>query len=252
MSLVVTHDAGFFSCCSVKLQMIITYIHTHRCLPHIINGSKQFSLYKANPEEDVTYDFFDEFRSKEEISWCPSFSNNFQYKNYRTINFSGLQPVLSAYFTPSKDVLHHEALLFDKYKFDPENTIGVYYRGTDKIRETNIATFADFERKVEQIWTQKEDILLLTDSQQMADSFQKRFPTAKMILENKLSSTNRGIHFENRPETNYADMMWLFASFLILSKSAHLVCTSGNCSLWIALYRGHNKNIHQNHNKRWI
>ena len=59
----VTHDAGFFSCASVKLENIVNYYNKKGKIPRSVNGSSQFSLYKDNKKRDITYDFFEHYNS---------------------------------------------------------------------------------------------------------------------------------------------------------------------------------------------
>ncbi len=40
------HNAGFFSCCSVKLTKIVEFINSNKRLPDNVDSSEQFSLYK--------------------------------------------------------------------------------------------------------------------------------------------------------------------------------------------------------------
>jgi hypothetical protein len=35
----ILHNAGFFSCCSVRLHMIIQYFNSYKKLPQIVNSS---------------------------------------------------------------------------------------------------------------------------------------------------------------------------------------------------------------------
>ena len=54
----IDHNAGFFSCCSVKLNMIVDFIHSNKSLPDIVDSSKQFILYKNDKNIDITFDYF--------------------------------------------------------------------------------------------------------------------------------------------------------------------------------------------------
>ena len=40
------NNAGFFSCCSVKLYKIIEFINSNKRLPDNVDSSKQFKMYK--------------------------------------------------------------------------------------------------------------------------------------------------------------------------------------------------------------
>ena len=42
----ITHNSGFFSCCSVKLTKIIEFINSNKRLPDNVDSSEQFKLYK--------------------------------------------------------------------------------------------------------------------------------------------------------------------------------------------------------------
>ena len=58
MCVVATHNAGFFSCCSVKLSNIVNFINKYKKIPDIVDSSVQFDWYKQSSNEDITYDYF--------------------------------------------------------------------------------------------------------------------------------------------------------------------------------------------------
>lgn len=41
-TLITTHNASFFSCCSMKLNMITNYINSNKKLPLTVDSSQQF------------------------------------------------------------------------------------------------------------------------------------------------------------------------------------------------------------------
>jgi hypothetical protein len=53
-------------------------------------------------------------------------------------------------------------------------------------------------------------------------------------------------------DKNFEFSKYYLAITIIMSKCKYIICGSGNCSLWIILYRGHAKNIFQNLNNIWI
>ena len=69
MNLVVTHNAGFFSCCSVKLHRIVEFINKHKKLPDTCDSSQQFQWYKRTNSHlinrDITYDYFKHYNTIE-------------------------------------------------------------------------------------------------------------------------------------------------------------------------------------------
>lgn len=142
-----------------------------------------------------------------------------------------------------------------KYNIVSDNTLAVYYRGTDKFIETRIASFNDFYNKIIEIVNINKDIniLLQTDTAQFIDYINdKNLKNVVIIDENKTSYTNKGIHVEQRNNnTNYQDMLYFLSTIIIISRCKYIICSSGNCSMWIMLYRENNKNVIQYLNGTW-
>ena len=80
---------------------------------------------------------------------------------------------------------------------------------------------------------------------------EKNLKNIIIIDENRTSYTSKGIHYEQSLSTNYYDMLNFLSTIIILSKCKYIICSSGNCSIWIMLYRGHNKNVIQYLNGNW-
>jgi hypothetical protein len=219
-------------------------------------------MYKINKMNDITFDFFENYNN---ILTNIQFTHllkydgeilHMQYKNYVKIDFDNICPFVEKYFQPSANIISTNADLLKKYDIIADEYIGVYYRGTDKIKELNLCDFSQFEYKVKEILNngnnQKLKILLVTDSKQMLDYFSSKFENIVFVEENKVSSSNNGIHNENCSSVNYSDIMYLFATFIILSKCKYYVCGSNNGALWTMYYRGNGKNVYQNFNNEWI
>jgi hypothetical protein len=249
------HHHGFFSCLSVRLLDIVNFIKYNNKLPNDVDSSELFSLYKDidNQNNDITYDYFKRYNNikcKNFIN-C-SFSHNFQYIDYAKLhtNNSGL---INKYFNPSEKINETVINLQKIYKINIDNTVGVYYRGTDKYCETPIAEFDDFYNKIVSIKDiENKQIIIQTDTTQFLDYIKnKKLNNVIIIKENSTSSTRRGIHKEKTGKENHECMIYLFSTFLILSKCKYFICSSGNCSLWMVLYRGHGKNIRQFCRKKW-
>ena len=54
------------------------------------------------------------------------------------------------------------------------------------------------------------------------------------------------------PQLNYKFSKYFLAIVIIMSKCKHVVCGSGNISMWIAFFRGNVENFHQFFNGRWV
>ena len=67
MTLTITHNAGFFSCCSLRLHYIINYINLNSKIPNNVDSSNQYQWYKLNNEEDI-------------IQYFKNWNKRFKYK----------------------------------------------------------------------------------------------------------------------------------------------------------------------------
>lgn len=255
MSVVSNHNAGFFSCCAVKLYNIIHYINTHSKLPDYIDSSAQFVMYKKD-NTDVTYDYFEDYNHTNDIliTYPIDYHYDYQFIDYSKFDYIHIIPVIKKYFSPSKKVINTVTNLEQKYNINYNSTIAVYYRGTDKYIETQAASFDIFYSKIEEIinLNVNKQIIIQTDTAQFIDYIiDKKLKNVIIFNENATSYTKHGIHKEKTNIENYNDMFNLFATFIILSKCNYLICSSGNCSQWMMMYRENSENVHQFCNNVW-
>jgi hypothetical protein len=255
----ITHNAGFFSCCSVKICKIINYFTEHTVLPSQIDGSRLFHMYKIDRNIDITHDFFtDPNDITEIIKYDKKISIdrfNFQFENYKTVDYQSIIPFVKKYFTPSTQIVGIYRSLVTKYSINDNNCIGLYYRGTDKCSETKLDSFDSYYIKLLELVMENKNIQILiqTDTRQFID-YIKTKPLRNVIIidENSTSSSSKGIHKEKTPAENYVDIQTLFATFLLISKCKYIICSSGNCSIWMMYYRGHANNVYQSLNRSWL
>lgn len=265
-TLICRHDAGFFSCCTVKLNEIISYINANKSLPTKIDCSKTWKLY--NPYwlsdrtsfHDITSDFFE--NDNNNITITPYYKPLWYISDYN--NTSDINTIIKKYFTPNGIIVNNSNILIRKYKIYVNNCIGLYVRMTDKRRETNVGEFEDYKNKLNDILENepKLKILIVTDSTDFLNYIKEQFKSIIIINELRTStSTLVGIHKNSDTgridkdviENNYNEIInYLFPAFLILSKCKYYVCNSSNCSMWTTLYRKSNKNVYEFSNNIWI
>ena len=255
----ITHakNAGFFSCCSVKLTKIIEFINSKKILPENVDSSELFMLYKKEINKDITFDYFKNHKDVQDIDIIFPINHHwdYQFRNYSDMDYKCIAPVINKYFSPSIEINKIVLELENKYNIIHDNTIAVYYRGTDKYTETQLAPFDEFYRKILQLVNINENIniLLQTDSAKFIDYInEKNLKNVIIIHENKTSYSNKGIHNEQKNnDINYQDMFYFLSTIIIMSKCKYIICSSGNCSLWIMLYKGNKENIVQYLNGKW-
>ena len=148
----ITHNAGFFSCCSVKLNKIINFINSNKRLPDSVDSSTQFIWYKndKNKNKDITFDYFQNYINIPNVNIIHpiKYHHTHQFKNYANLDYKCITPLIKKYFSPSAKINEIVNNIEKKYNIVCANTLAVYYRGTDKFKETQIASFNDFYNKI--------------------------------------------------------------------------------------------------------
>lgn len=231
----INHNAGFFSCCSKRLEVIIEYYNCHKMLPLGVDSSQLFDMYKRNMRRDITYEYFkedDSNFSKNDIRICQE-DGEPQFTDYRKINYEDVGLFISKYFMVSNKIIKLIDKLENRYKIDYENICAVYYRGTDKILETNIATYDEFINKAKDV-NQKVKFLVQTDEKEFRDKFIKEFGENRCIIIKEIDIEDKFMH-----------SLYLLSIVIMISKMKYIICSSSNVSLWIMFYRGNANNVWQ-------
>ena len=260
MSLVITHNAGFFSCCSVKLDIIVDYINSHKKLPNVVDSSKQFELYKIDKNVDVTYDYFentnnlsdDEFNEYSKIDY----KHTHQFINYLNLDFTNICPIVKKYFSPSERINDIIKYMEQKYNLEYDNICVLFYRGNDKIKETKICDYHDYMEYANLIVNKNPNIkfLVQSDETEFIELMTKTYPNNSFYFNDEIRHINKcnsSVDIVMRDKNDVFSKYYL-AITIIMSKCEYIICGSGNCSIWIMLYRGNSKNVYQNLNKRWL
>lgn len=256
----VRNNHGFFSCCSVRLYEIINFYNEHRCFPPILDSTEMFLQYKPTAA-DVTFDFFEHYNNVEKQISHPIPSIDaymYQFTNYKDIPYSSLKPYVKRYFTPTSQIKTRQQEIISKYQIETQNCIAIYYRGTDKQKETHVDSYESFYRRLTYLLRlinkPEIKILLQTDTKQFQDYIKTKITTNDVIVVEELapSTSNTGIHNERSNQENHADMLNLLPVLLIAAQCKYIICTSGNVSVWTLLFRGNSDNVHQNLDRAWI
>ena len=150
-TLVVNHNAGFFSCYTIRLLNILSYFNKNKKCPEKVDSTRQFLDYKVDNTKDYTHEYI-----KLNESLNIEYNNNIkitnedreiQFSNYKNINFQDIKPFIEKYFSPSDNILKIVYELENKYISDYSNLAVFYFRGTDKNIETNLCDFNSYIEK---------------------------------------------------------------------------------------------------------
>jgi hypothetical protein len=261
MSIKLSHNAGFFSCCSVLLDEIIKYVNIHHSLP-TVDSSAQFKWYKPEDRinDDITYDYFehyDNIESDTEIFSCQiDFIQQYQFGIYSKLNYKNIQPIVKKYFSPSVEIKKIIAVMENKYTLNYDNICVLFYRGNDKNRETLICGYDEYFKIANIILQKNPQIIFLiqSDETEFIEYFLTKFPNNSLYFKDEIRHIKKcdsTVDMEMK-STNYQYSKYYLAITHIMAKCNTVVCGSGNCSIWIMLFRGNCKNVYQQLYRQWF
>lgn len=256
MSIIITHNAGFFSCCSVKLHKIVDYINSNNELPQVVDSSQQFKWYKNINDNDITYDYFENYNMTNiQINPPINFHNLYQFILYSDLDYSNITPLIKKYFSPSnviKTIINDMEL---KYNLIYENICVLFYRGNDKVTETHLCNYDEYLTYAIELLKINPNIIFLiqSDESEFIEFMTIQFPNNSFYFKDEIrhmQKCNDTVDIKFAVTNNEFSKKYL-AITIIMSKCKYILCGSGNCSLWIMLYREHNKNTFQNLDGSW-
>lgn len=254
--LTVTHNAGFFSCATIRLIEIMKYFNIFKCLPDEVDSSAQFAFFKKSQEENVVPEFFSEtdvilYHTKEVVA--TSEPGEISFGDYSKLNFEDIKPFVDKYFSPSARIRGIAERYESKYLIDFENTCAVFYRGNDKSKECEVTPYKDFIDKAREIKSANPEVRFLVqpDETEFLQAFTAEFPDCCFHFSETphMRRKDSAIFYELPPEKKTEHGCCFLAAVITMAKCKHVINHSGNGGMWLALYRGSAKNVHQFRNK---
>ena len=247
----ITHSSGFFSCCSVKLDKIIEYVNANKRLPNKIDSSEQFKWYKKG-DEDVTYEFFTpygEINENIEIDDDVDYKENYQYIKFSELNYNKICPYVTKYFTPSLDVKKYIDTIENKYEIDYDNTCALFSRGNDKATEMALPPYDYYLNTANSILKENPSMkfLIQSDETEFIEFISENFPNNSFYFKDEIRhmrKTNSTVDLNLKNDILEFSKKYL-AITNIMSRCKYVVCASGNCSIWITLYRKNSVGVFQ-------
>lgn len=255
----VAHSSGFFSCSLVALRCLLDHINTTSTLPSNFIRNNQYTHYKSR-DIDMTSLLFEYNPSVETTCTLPinltSENREDQFSDYRCLNFKDVGNLVNRYFAPSVTILNKVDELVAKYQIDFDNTCAVFYRGNDKIIETEISGYDRFIEKATMKQSKEPNLkfLIQTDENEFLSSFLNIFSNNTTYFHEleRLDKSNNCVFFTLPLEKREAHAINYLATIIILSKCKHLITHSGNGGMWAVLYRGHMDGVDQILHDEWL
>jgi hypothetical protein len=287
-NLKIVHNYGFFSDCSIRLHGIIEYFNSERTLPDDVDTTDMFGWYKltlsqndsvietqTNKEliQDITFEYFTHYSEYENINNTNmiDYVESYQYANYSKLKYDDIVPFIKKYFSPSIEIQNIITNIEKKYslsieqtsesivrlskELDYNNICVLYYRGNDKNTETQICGYDEYVLLAQDMLKKHPDIcfLIQSDETEFIEEMTLLFPNSFYFKEEirHMPRQLTTVDMVMRENIDIFSKNYL-AITIIMSKCKYIICGSGNCSIWIMLYRGNSNNVYQNINGKWI
>lgn len=257
----ITHNAGFFSCCCIRLLEIVNFYNTYGILPPKVDSSEQLAWYKSHPKHNLWNDIFNEIYVTNHDITLPekiqltTEAAELQFSNYKLINFKVTTRLITKYFMPGFNQLQRQLQMFKNNIPENRDLCAVFYRGNDKSRETTIASYQEFINKAKEIQKLDPNIQFVVqpDETEFLQAFKSEFPDAVHFQEcEHMSKKDSCIMLEMPKEKRAEHAKNYLASVSIMAQSKYLITHSGNGSLFAVLFRGNSTNVHQFLNGKWL
>lgn len=245
----VNHDAGFFSCCTIRLSELILFHNKNNLLP-IIDSSKQWGSYKDFDDIDITSKFFEvkdipTYIKPEHFS--PSKDED-QFSDFSLINYEYTTKLLGTYFSPTKEIIDFKNFLIKKYNININETISVCYRGNDKSRETILPSYSEMLYKIDEVKNKYPNykLLIQTDELEFLNFVLSKYPDSIVINETKkINKSNTAIQYTIPKGERIENGQNFLSVMLLISETSKIILNSGNVGMWICLFRKNNEGVYQ-------
>ncbi len=255
-TLTIKHNAGFFSCATIRLIEIMKFFNRNKSLPEILDDAEQFAFYKKELTENVVPIFYEQKDNSIEHYGDRAVSHEpkeVSFSDYSKLCFEDIAPFVERYFLPSRVVRSMISDYERNYNIDYENTCAIFYRGNDKQKECEVTPYADFINEAQKILSENPSIKFLVqpDETEFLEAFTAAFPNNCFWFKETphMRKKNSAIFYELPKDMKTGHGCFFLAAVIVMSKCKHLITHSGNGGMWAVLYRGSFNNVHQFFNK---
>jgi hypothetical protein len=222
----------------------------HGIIPERIDYSLGYRHFKKDPNQDIYFDFHkinDEIDLDLFVDIPIPDSNKCQFDLYR---FDVYNKIKDRFFGPSDLILERKNILIDKYKFDPQETISVLYRGTDKSTELQLGSPTEYLKVVKNILKDNPNfkVLLQTDQTQVIQYFYDQLGDILITFEETPSTASNKVIWSLMEQSGKDSIdwsQWFDAALRCVSDCKYLVNHTGNVAFFANLYRGNVNKVYQ-------
>lgn len=252
----INHNAGFFSCATIRLIEIIKYFNQHKQLPDEVDSSEQWAFFKKDLSENVVSAFFAEqpvdiVHTKEMV--VTNEPGEVSFGDYSKFHFEDIYPFVVRYFWPSLAVEEMAYMYGAKYNINFDNTCAVFYRGNDKQRECQVTPYSAFIEKAKEIVLNNPNVRFLVqpDETEFLEAFTVAFPNSCFWFEETphMRKKDSAIFYELPTAKKTEHGQYFLAAVIAMSRCKNVILHSGNGAMWCVLYRNSFEGVFQFRNK---
>ncbi len=242
-------NCGFYSNEFQVFNSLLTLLR-HGIIPERIDYSLGYRHFKKDPNQDI-YPYFHKINEEINLDLFVDIplpdSNKCQFDLYR---FDIYNQIRDRFFNPSEIILERKNFLIDKYKFDPQKTISVLYRGTDKGTELRLGSPTEYLKVVKNILKDNPNfkVLLQTDQTQVIQYFYEQLGDILITFEETPSTTSNKVIWSLMEQSDKDSIdwsQWFDAALRCVSDCKYLVNHTGNVAFFANLYRGNVNGVNQ-------
>lgn len=242
-------NCGFYSNEFQVFNSLLVLLR-HGIIPERIDYTLGYRHFKKDPNQDIYSDFH---RINDEINLdlfvdipLPD-SNKCQFDLYR---FDVYNQIRDRFFNPSDLILERKNILINKYKFDPQKTISVLYRGTDKGTELRLGSPTEYLKVVKSILKDNPNfkVLLQTDQTQVIQYFYEQLGDILITFEETPSTSSNKVIWSLMEQSDRDSVdwsQWFDAALRCVAECKYMVNHTGNVAFFANLYRGNVDQVYQ-------
>ena len=242
-------NCGFYSNEFQVFNSLLVLLR-HGLIPERIDYSLGYRHFKKDPNQDIYLDFH-KINEKIDLDLFADIplpdSNKCQFDLYL---FDIYNKIRDRFLNPSDLIVERKNILINKYKFDPQKTISVLYRGTDKATELKLGSPTEYLNVVKNILKDNPNfkVLLQTDQTQVIQYFYDQLGDILITFEETPSTTSNRVIWSllEQSDKDLVDWsQWFDAALRCVSECKYLVNHTGNVAFFANLYRGNIDGVHQ-------
>ncbi|MBR0656642.1 discoidin domain-containing protein [Plastoroseomonas arctica] len=244
-------NQGFFSNCSVALQMAMSAAARGFTISEIDFSASMWGFREKSNGQPHLFVADTAISLPVPATGQRLFNAWDVHNHYRDFRFDTLTPFIHRLFRPHPEVAEIEQSLVAHYAVDQSNTIVILYRGTDKRTEISPTDIAEYLALADRLLATRPGhrVCIQTDQKQIQDQVKAHFGErcfafdSLPVTEGSVVIHRTDVSRHGLDRTTFGQT--LLAAIHLLAAADIVITHTGNVGAWISLYRGHARNLFQ-------